>query len=195
TTGDEPFFNFVQRHAELWKLGQKGKDNGCLIAIAVNDHEFRIHPGRGLEGIMPDSWCGSLSRDVGRPQFQAGQFGKGVFDVTVAVANRIADDAGVKLTGIPDQRHVEQSTDPAVVFVTLALILIVSFFIFRANWRYQRSHGGRSRGSNWTGGFGGFGGSSWGGGSFSGGSWGGGSGGGSFGGGGTFSGGGGGTKW
>ncbi|MCH8173431.1 MAG: TonB-dependent receptor plug domain-containing protein, partial [Proteobacteria bacterium] len=59
----QDFFGFVQRHAELWKLGTKGKDNGILIAFrsksATEKGDVRIHPGYGLEALMPDSWCGS----------------------------------------------------------------------------------------------------------------------------------------
>ena len=36
TTDGEDFFGFVQRHAELWKLGTKGRDNGALIAVIVS---------------------------------------------------------------------------------------------------------------------------------------------------------------
>ncbi|HEX4129161.1 MAG TPA: TPM domain-containing protein [Pirellulales bacterium] len=206
TTGDEPFFDFVQRHFELWKLGRKGKDNGALIAVAIDDHQFRVHTGRGLEGVMPDSWCGSLFRQVVRPQFQAGKFDQGVIDATVAVANRIADDAGVKLTGIPNVRHQgEETTDPRVLLLAIVIMLVVSYVIYRSNLRQRRLGRGGSMWGPWMGGgFGGFGGSSWGGGSFSGGSFGGGSFGGgssgsfnsgSFGGGGTSAGGGGGGSW
>ena len=55
TTGGEDFFGFVQRHAEAWKLGRKGKDNGALIALAVKERRVRVHTGYGLEGVLPDS--------------------------------------------------------------------------------------------------------------------------------------------
>ena len=58
---DEPFFSFVQRHAEAWKLGRKGQDNGALIALALKERKVRIHTGYGLEGALPDSWAGSAS--------------------------------------------------------------------------------------------------------------------------------------
>ena len=35
STEGEDFFTFVHRHAEQWKLGKKGQDNGALIALAV----------------------------------------------------------------------------------------------------------------------------------------------------------------
>ena len=63
TTEGEDFFGFVQRHAESWKLGQKGKDNGVLIALRKKSSnetgKVRIHPGYGLEPLLPDSWCGA----------------------------------------------------------------------------------------------------------------------------------------
>ena len=62
TIDGEDFFGFVQRHAELWKLGRKGKDNGALIPLAINERKVRIHTGYGLEGMMQDAWCGSVSR-------------------------------------------------------------------------------------------------------------------------------------
>ena len=55
TTEGEDIFSFVQRHAEAWKLGQKGKDNGALIALALQERRVRIHTGYGLEGVLPDS--------------------------------------------------------------------------------------------------------------------------------------------
>ena len=56
TTGGEDIFGFAMRHAETWKLGQKGKDNGLLIAVAVKDRKYQILPGYGLEGVLPDAW-------------------------------------------------------------------------------------------------------------------------------------------
>ena len=73
STDGEPFFNFVQRHAEAWKLGRRGKDNGALIALALKERKVRIHTGYGLEGALPDSWAGSASRAVASQFFKQGQ--------------------------------------------------------------------------------------------------------------------------
>ncbi|MFB3115266.1 MAG: YgcG family protein [Nitrospirales bacterium] len=48
TIDGEDFFGFVERHAESWKLGKKGKDNGALIALALKERKVRIHTGYGL---------------------------------------------------------------------------------------------------------------------------------------------------
>jgi uncharacterized protein len=189
TTGDEDIFDFAQRHYQLWKLGTKAKGNGALIVVAVQDHKVRIHTGYGLEGALPDSWCGSLSRKVAADYFRQGNFSEGVKYLTVATINKIADDANIKIEGAPDMRHVVgQGNQPVSPIVLWIIILLFFGFVSWMSYR-NRSSGGSSGwfgGSGWGGGFGGFGGGSFGGGSF---------GGGSFGGGGSSGGGGGGASW
>ncbi len=105
TSDGEDAFTFGMRHAELWKLGKKGKDNGVLIVLALEEREDHILTGYGVEHILPDGWCGSLRRKAMVPRFKKGQFGQGLYDATVAIANKIGDDANVSLTGIPQYRH------------------------------------------------------------------------------------------
>ncbi len=203
TTNGEDFFTFVQRHAELWQLGKKGKDNGALIAVAVSERKVRIQTGYGLEAVLPDSWCGSLSRSVFAANFRAGKFSDGIYEGTVAVANKVADDAKVTLTGIPNLRHrpAADRRPPLAGLIPVVIILIVVLASRRRRYRGGWGGGGLWRTIFWGSilrdglrggrGFSGFGGFS---GGF-GGRGGGGGFGGSFGGGGRFGGGGGGSSW
>ena len=101
TTSGEDFFGFVHRHAELWKLGQQGKDNGVLIALGLKERKVRIHTGYGLEGVLPDSWAGSLSRAVASQFFKQGKYSEGLFQMAVATANKVAESSQVMLSGVP----------------------------------------------------------------------------------------------
>ncbi len=202
TTDGEDFFTFVQRHAVLWKLGRADRDNGVLIGVAMKEREDRIHVGYGLEGVLPDSWCGSLRRQDIVPNFKQGRFSDGLYQAVVAVANKIADDANVSLTGIPDFRHRQGRVAPrgvkcgAGLVPIIVLILVVSAMSRRRRHYGRWGGGGLARGLFWgsvinsmmssgrrSGGRG-FGGG-FGGGGF----------GGSFGGGGGFGGGGAGGRW
>src|SRR5262245_15705714 len=55
-TEGEDIFTFSQRHAERWKLGQKGKNNGALVVLDIGDRKVRVQTGYGLEGALPDAW-------------------------------------------------------------------------------------------------------------------------------------------
>ncbi len=202
TTDGEDFFSFVQRHAELWKLGRAGRDNGVLIAVSVQERKDRIHVGYGLESILPDSWCGSMRRKFLVPQFKRGQFSEGLFQGVVAVANKVADAANVTLTGIPDFRYAASNGSPGPAVCGVGLVPFIVFIILISSMSRRRRYYGRWGGgrlmeglfwgamiNNMMGGRR----SSWGGGGFGGGS--GGGFGGSFGGGGRFGGGGAGGSW
>ncbi len=170
---------------DKWKLGQKGKDNGVLFLISVKDRKYRIEVGYGLEGVLPDSLVGSLGRDLLVPYFKKGDYSNGIFATTLAMANKIAEDTGVKIEGMPSIKYQtsptgkDKPTDPLSTIIGI-LFLIVMGILFIKNPRafllffLLSSMGGR-RGS-WDGG-GGFGGGGFG--SFGGG------GGGGFGGGGA----------
>jgi len=203
TTDGEDLFTFVQRHAELWKLGRSGRDNGVLIAVAVKERGDRIHVGYGLESVLPDSWCGSLRRQTFVPHFKQGRFSDGLYQGVVSVANKVADSANVTLTGIPDYRHRETRAAPRTAFCGAGLVPIIVLIIVVSSMSRRRRHygrwggGGLARGLFWgsiinsmmSGGRR----SGWGGGGFGGRS--GGGFGGSFGGGGRFGGGGAGGSW
>ena len=201
TTEGEDFFGFVHRHAELWKLGAQGKDNGVLIALAVKERQVRIHTGYGLEALLPDSWCGTLRRMVTKEHLGKNEFGAGLGKMTVTIANRIAADANTQLTGRPGLTGYRVRSGGARHMVCggglvpfIAVVVILSS-LSRRRRHYGRWGGGgllegllwgsvlggamRGGRSGWGGGFGGgFGGGGFGGGGFFGG-------GGGFGGGGS----------
>ena len=200
---DEDVVSFSQRHFEAWKLGQKGKDNGALIVLSLEPHRVRIHTGYGLEGALPDSWCGTLSRDIAGRFFKANNYSAGLEQLTAAVVNKVADEYHVAVIGVPAIRHrgpAEFSPGGLVCLLAILLIVLPSFIALlvylsrRRGWNnWSRGGGPTSWGSTWFP----SGGSTWTSGGFGGGFGGGGGGsfGGSFGGGGSSGGGGGGASW
>jgi uncharacterized protein len=66
------------RVAEKWKLGTKGKDNGVLLLIAVDDHKMRIEVGQGLEGVLTDAQSNRIIRNEIAPEFRRGDYDAGV---------------------------------------------------------------------------------------------------------------------
>jgi uncharacterized protein len=166
-----------------WKLGQKGKDNGLLLVVAVNDKKYRIEVGYGLEGILPDSMVGSIGRQYLVPYFRKGDYGSGIVNASLAIIKTIADAHGVEITGMPGATAIKPKTKKGIglndlIWIGILLMFIIPFFLSRLR--------GRSSGGFWGGpggfgggGFGGFGGGGSGDGGFGGG------GGGGFGGGGA----------
>jgi uncharacterized protein len=62
---------------EVWKIGQKNKDNGIIIVVAKQERKIRIEVGRGLEGRLTDLLGGRIVDLVITPRFKRGDFDGG----------------------------------------------------------------------------------------------------------------------
>jgi len=165
-------FSLAVAH-DRWKLGQKGKDNGVLLVVALNARKYRIEIGYGLEGVLPDSLVGGIGRQYLVPYFKKGDYSTGIYTATLVIANKIASDAGVKISGMP----AVQKTSPVkkdkraggpfgkiislVFFLIILIIFIKNPRSFLALLLLSSMGGGRG---HWGGSGGGFGGGGFGGG-------------------------------
>jgi len=181
-------------------IGDKGKDNGLLIVLALKERQVRVEVGYELEQWITDGFAGETSRVVMAPAFRAGDYGTGLRAGTARIVGRIAQGRNVTLPEVPLPREVEAPADSPTPFALMMLVFFAILIISRINRGGQQGVGrwGRGGWSGWSSGVGPFGGG-WGGGFGGGGSGRGGGGGfgGGFGGfgGGRSGGGGGGAGW
>lgn len=164
--------NIEEASADLfkkWGIGEKGKDNGVLFLIAVNDRRMRIEVGYGLEPVIPDGLAGRILDTAVIPSFRENQYSKGVVLGTVAIARILAENAGVTLNGKISQTGPRKQ-DPLSVLFSILLLAVLAILFVRHPWllllllsRGGGGHGGGFGGFG-GGGFGGFGGGSSGGG-------------------------------
>jgi uncharacterized protein len=179
-------------------LGEKGKDNGLLVLLAVKDRQVWVEVGYDLEEFITDGFAGELSRKVMVPEFRRGAYGAGLLAGVSRIASRIAERRNVTLQGAPppaSPRHEDEVGFGASGVLVFIVLIILLNLIGRTRRRRRRFWGGPPW-SGWNSGVGPFGGGSFGGGGFGGG-FGGFGGGGGFGGfgGGRSGGGGGGGSW
>jgi uncharacterized protein len=171
-------------------IGQRGKDNGVLVLLAVKDREVRVEVGYDLEQFITDGFAGETSRLYMLPAFKAGNYGAGLRAGVSRIIGRIAQARGVSIEGV---QHVDEvaepefSTHPAVI-IAIVIALMLFSAVGRSRRFRPRSRWGGGPWSGWNSGIGPFGG----GGRIGGGGFGGGFGG--FGGG-RSGGGGGGARW
>ena len=90
--------NYAYVLAESWGVGGK-KDRGALLLLAIKDRRMRIEIGYGLEPIIPDGLAGQI-REQMRPALTAANYDRAVALGFVQIAQIVATDAGVTLTGI-----------------------------------------------------------------------------------------------
>jgi uncharacterized protein len=170
-----------------WGIGAKGTDRGVLLLLSIQDRKRRIEVGFGLEGILPDGKTGDIGRAM-VPQLQQADYDGAVETATGQIAQVIADDAHVTLTGVPAQteempQRQRSHGSPVGILIFFAILVIVASIGGRSGllWFLLGSflgggfgggddrRGGGGFGGGGGGGFGGFGGGDSGGGGSSGG--------------------------
>jgi uncharacterized protein len=67
--------DYSMRVVETWKLGQKGRDNGALLIIAIKERKIRIEVGYGLEGTLTDARSSQIKRNVISPRLEGDFYG------------------------------------------------------------------------------------------------------------------------
>ena len=81
-------------------IGDKGKDNGLLILLALKERQVWIEVGYDLEQWITDGFAGETSRLVMAPDFRAGDYGDGLRAGTARIVARIAQGRNVTLQGV-----------------------------------------------------------------------------------------------
>jgi len=150
-------------------IGEKGKDNGLLILLAVNERTVRIEVGYALEQWVTDGFSGETSRLYMLPQFTDGNYGAGLRIGTARIVTRIAAGRNVVLQGVPRVAEPQSETPiPVSAFIVLFIAILVLSRIGRGP-RAGVRRWGASPWSGWSSGVGPFGGGGGGGGGFGGG--------------------------
>jgi uncharacterized protein len=140
-------------------VGERGKDNGLLIVVAVDDRQIGIEVGYGLEGIITDGFAGQTIRDSVRPAFRAGDYGAGLVAGATRLINRIADARGVSLENVPRQTAGRPQAPILSPLAIIVIILLIVWLMSMRSGRRRRRRWGRGPWSDWNSGVGPFGGS------------------------------------
>mgnify|MGYP006193517923 FL=1 len=137
TTGQESIFDFALRVGEKWQLGSAKRDNGLLMAIAINDHKIQILTGYGLEGVLPDVVLSRIIRNQITPSFKQGQYAQGIssgLDEITRIVNldpEIAQQAAQELKERHEQALREQQAKDNTLSMALFILIagVVGSFI------------------------------------------------------------------
>ncbi len=124
-TGGLQAWEYATNAGNQWGVGKKGIDNGALILVALDTHDFWIACGRQLEGAVTDAEAGAIFREMVRPRFRAGDFYGGlqaaVEGTKAAIKGEIFTD---KRTGKGSGRGKTGYFDLFSVLFPLGIILI-----------------------------------------------------------------------
>jgi uncharacterized protein len=128
----EPIEDVTNTLFRQWGVGKKGKDEGIMLLLAVQDHRDRIEVGYGLEPILPDGFVGSITRAI-RPLLRQGAYGAAMISAAQQIGAEIASAKGAESPGLTQPpRARRQAPAPRGLPWPLILIgIVVLLFLFR----------------------------------------------------------------
>jgi uncharacterized protein len=133
----EPVDQFANDLFRKWGVGQKGKDNGVLLLLAIADRRNRLELGYGLEPAITDGLAGDVLRSM-TPYLRAGRYGDALLEGTNEIGSRIAQVKGVSLP-VPAPRPLERRQRPSGL---PSWLIPVGIFAFLLLLRGSRGGGG-----------------------------------------------------
>src|SRR3989344_3219961 len=86
---------FAVETFEQWGVGKRDVSNGLFIVVAVQDREWKIEVGDGLEGAITDAMAGRIGREHFTENFRAGNYGLGIYEALLDIESVLKKDESV----------------------------------------------------------------------------------------------------
>ena len=137
----EPIEDVANTIFRTWGVGQKGKNEGILLLLAVQDRRDRLEVGYGLEPILPDGLDGSILRQM-RPALRQGDYGDAMLAAAETIGNTIAQAKHVTLTASLHRRYRPSASDSIPWPMVLGGIFLLFWLVRACDPRRYGGHGG-----------------------------------------------------
>ena len=142
TLAGEPVEDVAHDLLKAWGVGHKGKDDGLLLLLSIEDRRSRLEVGYGLEGEIPDGFAGQVL-DAMRPYLRQQRYGDALLEAAGEVGGRIARARNISLpTPQPQPQRRLARESPLPVGVIMGGLLL--FFLLSG--LMGRGRGGRRGG-------------------------------------------------
>jgi uncharacterized protein len=119
--------DFSERVATAWRLGQKGRDNGALLLVAMKERRVRIEAGYGLEPTLTDIRSRRIIQDEILPAFKQQQYYEGIDAGVTAITQTVRGVyQGSPQPRNPQRRIVTGNRMQLLVFVLAPMLWLLS---------------------------------------------------------------------
>lgn len=123
--------NYVAELFELWGVGEKGKDNGVMFLVAIEDRQMRIETGYGVEGKLNDAKAGRIIREVVSIKFKEGKYEEGIGEGVESIIVELDKDMD---DGSEEQAVIEERVSSGItgIIIFLAMLTYLGAFLARS---------------------------------------------------------------
>jgi uncharacterized protein len=107
-----------------WKIGQKDKNNGVLLIIAMDEHKIRIEVGYGLEAVLSDAIASDIINSIMVPKFRQKDFYKGINSAIDSIIKATKDE--YKISKKSQQLAQDEQFIPYLFMILIFIQIFIS---------------------------------------------------------------------
>lgn len=146
-------------------IGDKEKNNGVLLLVALEERQLRIEVGYGLEGALPDGKVGRIEDEYMIPYLKENNWNEGIQNGFNRIIEILCEEYNIEIANVEATPYEGQESVMSIIFYIM-LMFAIFMLCLKGNVPFIFFGGGGFSGGNFggSGGFSGGGGSSGGGG-------------------------------
>ncbi|OHA16615.1 MAG: hypothetical protein A3C79_01680 [Candidatus Taylorbacteria bacterium RIFCSPHIGHO2_02_FULL_45_28] len=129
--GDETIESYATKLFAEWGVGDRAKDRGLLILVAIDDRQMRLEVGYGLEGPVTDIQSSNIIRTVMTPAFREGKYALGIsgtVDALGAIIKNSPEAAQYSVADLSIRNPANSNTDVDFAALFFFVIIILNMF-------------------------------------------------------------------
>ena len=92
----EKYAAFSDELMDLWGIGQKNINNGCLIILFRQGRRVEIRTGDSMRKTLPDRWLQKLQQEKMLPTFRRNEHGDGMLQAVMEICYKIGTDTSAQ---------------------------------------------------------------------------------------------------
>lgn len=133
-------FDYSQKLFTEWGIGKKGKDNGILLLISLNDRKWRFHTGYGAQTFLTDLKSKELAEDKFVPYLKSKDYYNGFISIIDAVKIEVSKDKTELTSPKPIKHNDDNETDVLIwIFGFFGFIILAGLVIVNYNIKKQKA--------------------------------------------------------
>lgn len=125
-----------------WGIGDAEKNNGLLLLCTVEDRQFRVEVGYGLEGDLPDGKTGRMQDAYIIPLLKEDKFDEGIKNGYTAFLQEVCAVYDVTITGDTAVSYEDEENDLAIlicILVAFGLCALGNELLLKKKKKYSKA--------------------------------------------------------
>jgi uncharacterized protein len=125
SVGQYEIDDYGQKLGRAWGIGQKGKNNGILVLVALGDRKVTIQTGSGAEGAVPDIITHQIIENDIKPHFKNSDYYGGLDAGTDDLMKYIKGEYKA------DKKAQNQGGRGGSAGIIVIIVIVILILIFR----------------------------------------------------------------